>query len=580
MLSILAFVLNAVTDAFISKLVESTTDEVKEKLRKDPAKVAFKKALGAAIQRYANAKNIRGTYLTPSLVEKKSFLTLPAVIEELTHLVHFDREPDAQLIGQKWKEAFDDPPTWCDFTAEAYDFIAILEKELRDTDVFRPVFDTHSLADIATNTAISAQSLLHIETQLTQLQTLLETQFVDLISAFSGASLNIRDHIRDYTRFIHEKVHDFVGRQFVVEAFTHFTERYQNGYFFLRGDPGIGKSAFAAHMVQVNGYVHHFNIRSEGINSAEKFLDNLCAQLIARYQLDYAFLPLEATRDAGFLHTLLEKISARLQADEKVVIVVDALDEVDSTGTSSGANTLYLPMNLPPQIYFLVTMRRVPLNMRIECDHQVLDLLHDSAENLVDIQAYLAQMVNHAGIQRYINAQGIDTELFIGYLVEKSEGNFIYLRYVLPEIEQGAYRDLDLKALPHGLDNYYEDHWRRIREKNQQRWLEDELPVIATLTAVYKPISIQFIARRTSVSTARISSILIEWEQFLHSEIVTEGDVLQERYSVYHMSFHDFLAQKKEVEGGRSVLQEAHSNIARSLLRKGSKDGKLSRNTQ
>src|SRR5260370_3713687 len=115
-----------------------------------------------------------------------------------------------------------------------------------------------------------------------------------------------------------------------------------------------------------------------------------------------------------------------------------------------------------------------------------------------------------------------------------------------------------------------------MRDKDQERWFQYELPVIATLTAVYKPVSIEFIARRTGVSTVRIIAILTEWEQFLHSEKVIEGDVLQERYWVYHMSFHDFLAQKKEVEGGRKVLHESHSNIARSLLRKGSKDGKLS----
>jgi len=328
MLGILTLVLNSVADAFIARLVESTMDTVKEKLRKDPAKLAFRKALGAAIQRYATSQKMRSTYLVAPLLEKGSFLELPAVTEELTHILRFDREPDAQLIGRKWRDAFDSPPAWCDFTHEAQTLITILAQELRTTDVFRPVFDAASLTAIAASTSISAQSLATIETQLAQMSTLMENHFGELARAFLGAAYDVHAHIRDYTPYINEKVRDFVGRHFVVEVFDHFTTRYQSGYFFLRGDPGIGKSAFAAHLVQINGYVHHFNSRSEGINTAEKFLDNLCAQLIARYQLDYAFLPPEATRDAGFLHTLLEKISARLQADEKVVIVVDALDEV------------------------------------------------------------------------------------------------------------------------------------------------------------------------------------------------------------------------------------------------------------
>ena len=565
MISTLTLILNAVSDACITKLIDSTIDKAKDKLRKDPAKIAFKKALGTAIQQYAASQNMRSTYLVEPLLEKENFLTLPSVVEEITHLLRFDREPDAQLIGRKWKEAFDDPPTWCDFTYEAQTFLTMLTQELSTTDVFRPVFDTASLTAIATNTTISAQSLTHIEMQLAQISTLMQDHFGRLAQAFLATPYTVYEHIRDYTSLLHEKGRDFVGRQFIDEAFTHFIEQYRAGYFFLQGDAGIGKSAFAAHMVLANGYVHHFNIRSENINTAEKFLDNICAQLIAKYHLDYTYLPPEATRDASFLRTLLEKISAQLHVDEKVVIVLDALDEVESTGVSSGANVLSLPMNLPPHVYFLVTMRHVPLNMRIECDFQEFEIVHDSVENLNDIRTYLAQVVHHQGIQRYITAQNSTNHQFIASLTEKSEGNFIYLHYVLPEIEQGDYQSWTLTTLPRGLNNYYEDHWRRMQEKHQN-WFEEELPVIATLTAVYEPVSLYFVTTITRVHPSRISTILLAWNQFLHvTQVVDEGKT-QDRYSIYHLSFHDFLAQKKDVGGELSVLEQAHGTIAMRLL--------------
>jgi hypothetical protein len=37
-------------------------------------------------------------------------------------------------------------------------------------------------------------------------------------------------------------------------------------------------------------------------------------------------------------------------------------------------------------------------------------------------------------------------------MVKKSEGNFIYLRYVIPEMEGGAYKESTLQALPAGLN--------------------------------------------------------------------------------------------------------------------------------
>src|SRR5215469_11055035 len=93
----------------------------------------------------------------------------------------------------------------------------------------------------------------------------------------------------------------------------------------------------------------------------------------------------------------------------------------------------------------------------------------------------------------YITAQGIDDPRFIRLMVEKSQGNFMYLRYVLPEIESGAYQDLVLDAIPTGLMNYYEDHWRRMRGRDEQAWFEYKLPVVMALTVVKEPVSINLL---------------------------------------------------------------------------------------
>ena len=39
---------------------------------------------------------------------------------------------------------------------------------------------------------------------------------------------------------------------------------------------------------------------------------------------------------------------------------------------------------------------------------------------------------------------------FVDALVAKSQGNFMYLRYVLPEIESGDYKDRGFDSLPLG----------------------------------------------------------------------------------------------------------------------------------
>ena len=459
----------------------------------------------------------------------------------------------------------DNPPPWCDFTYEAKRLLEYLQVELRGTEVFRPVFDAKSLDAIAASAATSTESLAHIEAQLADLAQLMAARFSDLNRTFAGASFNIREQIRDYTRFIQEKTHDFVGRRFVFDAITRFTDTQPRGYYFIRGDPGIGKSALAAQMVKTNGYIHHFNIRSEGINKTDTFLRNVCAQLIVVYQLNHTFLPPETTQDAGFLNRLLGEVSDKLGPQGKAIIVVDALDEVDTLGLSPGVNTLYLPVTLPQGIYVIITTRKIPISLRIDCEWDTLDIEHDSAGNIADIREYVERAVSRPGIQAYIAAQGIDNELFIDHLVEKSEGNFMYLHYVLPQIERGYYKDLGLEALPAGLQNYYEDHWRRMRSKDEA-WFQYKLPVVMALTVVKEPVSIDLIADFSNVrDRARIREVLDEWEQFLHEEPVPYEGGLQKRYHVYHASFHDFIAKKEEVEEERVSRKEAHKKIADDL---------------
>ncbi|MGH2498011.1 MAG: hypothetical protein ACRDIV_25195, partial [Ktedonobacteraceae bacterium] len=547
--------------AFLAALAGNVTDEVWTKIKSDAAKKAIKQAIGAAIQRYATS-DLRLDLARP-LLEKDGFLTMPAVAGELTQLVRFEREPNAVLIGQQWKASMDDPPLWCDFTYEATRLLEYLRVELRSTEIFRPVFDAKSLDAIVVSAATSIESLTPVETQLADLAALADNRFSDLARTFAGSSLSLREEIRDYTRFIEEKTHDFVGREFVFDAVNHFTDTHSRGYFFIRGDPGVGKTALAAQMVRVNGYVHHFNIRSDGINTAELFLRNICAQLIVVYQLNYTSLPDEATQDGRFLSQLLEEVSGKLEVGEKAIIVIDALDQVDTSRSSLTSNPLYLPLTLPQGMYIIVTMRKVPLELRLECEHATLDIEHDAEANIADIHNYVENTAAQPGIQAYIATQGIDIKSFTELLVQKSEGNFMYLRYLLPEIEHGSFKDLSLGMLPTGLSNYYEDQWRRIRGRDEEDWFKYKLPIIMALTVVKEPISIDLIADFSGVrERMRIREVLYEWAPFLHEEQVIFEGSLQRRYHIYHASFQDFIAQKEEVEDERVSLRQAHKKIA------------------
>jgi hypothetical protein len=383
-----------------------------------------------------------------------------------------------------------------------------------------------------------------------------------------GISPEIRAGIIDDSRFVAEKTAGFVGRQWLFDSIHRFTREKPRGYFILRGDPGIGKSAFLAQMVKREGYLHHFNVRAEGIRSPERFLANICSQIIATYGLEHTFLPPEATRDTRFLNTLLDKVSARLAPGERTLLLVDALDEADASALTPGANLLYLPTMLPPGIFLVATTRREALGLRIECEQQTLDIEQDSEGNLADVREFVESKLTLPGIQTYILSQGLDDATFVAHLVEKSQGNFMYLRYVLPEIENGFYKDQDFDDLPEGLQNYYQDQWWRLRSRDEDAWFDHQLPVLVALTVIKEPISMDLIQKFSGVDDRRrIRAVLNEWEQFLYTASAEDEEgKIRKRYRLYHASFHDFVAAKDEVADERVNLKAANARIADVLL--------------
>lgn len=364
-----------------------------------------------------------------------------------------------------------------------------------------------------------------------------------------------------FSTLIEEKTKDFVGRHFVVKQLDEFMKRSPSGYFIIKGEAGIGKSALMAHLVKEQKYVHHFVVGTQGINRADQFLANVCAQLIAKYKLDRpAWLPPEASRDSAFFGSLLEEVSPGLAEKEKAIILVDALDEVDWRA-HPWENVLYLPPSLPDGIVMVVTSRhKGDMPLQVE-QSQVFYLDPDSPGNQEDVLAYISQFARREAIQQRLQAWDTTVDELAQTMLDKSEGNFMYLHYVLPAIERGEFVNGTLAELPQGLKDYYERHWRQIRTVNEDTWVEFRQPVICYLAVAREPVTVWQVADWAKVPPARVLAAVRDWREFLEEEARDEG----KRYRIYHASFQDFLADKDEAK--EINLRQSHSNVADELLR-------------
>lgn len=547
------------------KVLGSPLEGGLEKVQGAHARAAYVQALGAAIQRYATGDKLA---VAEPLLRPNGFLVGDDAVVVLARMIHPGHiETDAQLFGKQWQAQFVEPLASVNFTEEAQRLLASLETELKLTGVFRLSAEGASVEGAAAANAPATEDPHALPEMLANLTDLSLSAFGRMTGVFIESPPAIRSEIRSYTRLIEEKTRDFVGRKFVFEALEGFmSQGPKGGYFIIRGDPGIGKSALAAQMVRTGGHVHHFNIRAEGINKADIFLRNVCAQLIAAHRLPYSALPAEAAHDGRFLSQLLEKVSGRLGDGGRAVVVVDGLDEVDSPETSENPNPLNLPLSLPAGVFFVLTTRKLSVKYPFETARPPLDIEQDSDGNVQDVFEYVEQAAGRPGIQAYITSQKLTREQFVADLVVKSQGNFMYLRYVLPEIEKGRYQALRPEELPLGLQAYYEDHWQRMQGVAAQSWFERKLPVLMALTVVKEPVSVELIADFSGIEDrAAIREVIYEWQQFLHEEPVEYEGGRQLRYRIYHASFHDFIVRKEEVGEELVSRKAAHARIADNL---------------
>jgi Effector-associated domain 10 len=366
-----------------------------------------------------------------------------------------------------------------------------------------------------------------------------------------------------FQSLIQDKTEDFVGREYVFSTIETFIKENSKGYFTIIGDPGMGKSAILAKYVQETECIAHFNVQLQGPNRADQFLESVCKQLVERYQLAYDPLPSNATQDGEFLGQLLDEVAQRRNG-KPVVIAVDALDEVDSASYRD-ANILYLPPHLPDGIYLIVTKRRgVEVPLTTYAPQEFLNLLDYQVDSQRDVRTYIQnRVVRSKKIRQKINERQETILVFIEKIADKSENNFMYLRYVLLDIEKGLYKDLSLESFPQGLQGYYDFHWRRMGMTANP--LPDvKIKIVYILGEVKQPVSRQQICDFSGEEARTVQTVLNEWEQFLH-ELLKDNS---KRYSVYHASFRDFLHRKDILEKTGLTIPGIHLLIAKDQLNK------------
>ena len=63
-----------------------------------------------------------------------------------------------------------------------------------------------------------------------------------------------------FSAFIHQLTEVFIGRSHILNKIDHWLQQNNQRFFILTGEPGVGKSAIAAHLIQTRKdiFAYHF----------------------------------------------------------------------------------------------------------------------------------------------------------------------------------------------------------------------------------------------------------------------------------------------------------------------------------
>ncbi len=230
---------------------------------------------------------------------------------------------------------------------------------------------------------------------------------------------------------------------------------------------------------------------------------------------------------------LLQKVSDKLDASQKLIIVIDTLDAIALTSQPPSTNLFYLPRYLGDRTYFILARRpflREKSGLLIEAPSQTLDLRDYPAQNREDALNYIQQYRSTA-------------PEFCQQLATLGENNFMYLSQILPAITENSQPDANLREssllseIPSGLAAYYQNHWLRMKGDSLSAV---ELSVLKVLVESTTGLSVTAISEIIDQDEYDVEKALDNWIEFLNLQKIG-GEIC---YSLYHDSFREWLGKR------------------------------------
>ncbi|WP_437553969.1 AAA family ATPase [Sorangium sp. So ce367] len=357
---------------------------------------------------------------------------------------------------------------------------------------------------------------------------------------------------------------NFFGREDVLAAIDrHLDGAGASGrWVLLTGGPGMGKSAIVSRWLDVEeqrGHraPHHF-LRRDVMDwdHHEAVVRSLSAQIEALYPAQKD----PAARSESRLTELLANVSKRelVPRGERLVLVVDGLDEARSEDAEQNPLPDFLPYALPPRVHALCASRpQYPHLGWLESRGNV---------RRIDLDAPAWAGSNEQACRAFWGDQAprftprLDPRL-VEEAVARAEGNLLYAVKLREWLEEQPVEQRRIERLPRGLSGFLEQIWQQIRSLPQEQ-RELVASGLGLICAAREALPIEEIEAAAGWNDVEAGEVFLSAARTL---LLEEPEAWRgvRAYRPYHEAFRAFVAEKL----GRRRMAELHRKLMDTVAR-------------
>ena len=371
-------------------------------------------------------------------------------------------------------------------------------------------------------------------------------QLIDIIEDINklhqyGESYSLMQALNQFDSDAYSKgfTRDFTGRKWLTQKCISWIKSENEKVLCIIGEIGSGKSSFVTNLVYNDneGYfvgLHYCRFEIESSTKVRNIVKSLTYAVATQLTGFSHYIEgiSERVLDSASGTELFEKLlveplhKINVSKDKKVVIVIDAIDEISSLSEKDelmkilSENSRYLP----DWFKIIVTSRPDSKLEYLLQDTTIIKIDTSSKENVDDICNYIDEFAEARNIKISENEKEM--------LVKGSNGNFLYVYFALSDLLESGIQIKEYNKYPKGLDGIYA---RTISHKfnNIEEYEEQIVPIFEILCATKAPISLNDLAKIIGEKVR----ILLFRIQCISAFIRMDGDTL----CFYHKSLAEWL---------------------------------------